>query len=97
MKYKTIVFGIFLLLSHGAIASNSVLDVTVITPEDRARLCAKPDCPSNKALIKLPTGIKLKTLTRKTIKRGMMKATWYKVSYMSFTGWISEYDLRVDK
>jgi len=86
-----------LLLSQGTIAGNSTLDVTVITLEDRARLCAKPDCPSNKALIRLPTGTKLKTLTNKTIKHGMIKATWYKASYKSVTGWVSEYNLKVGK
>lgn len=66
--------------------------VTIITPETVARLCPHPNCGQNQHITRIPKGTVLKVEGIMTVKSGMMKVTWFEVTYKGKKGWISVYD-----
>jgi len=66
--------------------------VTIITPETVARLCPHPNCGQNQHITRIPKETVLKVEGIMTVKSGMMKVTWFEVTYKGKKGWISVYD-----
>jgi len=69
----------------------------VITLDNRARLCKKPGCLENTEILRMPTNSVLTSHESTTVKTGLVTSRWYKVTYRNKNGWISEYDLKIEK
>lgn len=78
-----------------ALASNAAEDsVSVVTPNDRARLCPRSNCRTGEHRTRIPTGAKLPILDSRQVQSGMQTIRWYLVSYRGGQGWVSEHDVQ---
>ncbi len=66
--------------------------ITILTAENRARLCPRPDCGQDRELLRIPTNTKLRILGTRTVSQPAFNVTWYKVKYQGKEGWISEFN-----
>lgn len=76
--------------------------IKVITPDNRARLSPIPDSvPQNRELLRIRTGTALKvedvSILKSSNRRILPDAKWYKVSYGGKIGWVSQYDVEVQR
>ena len=67
-------------------------NLTVVTLDDRARLCPKPDCEEGQELARLPTGLVLNVQAEKSIHLPRWEVIWFQVSYEGRRGWVSEFE-----
>ncbi|MBW7996248.1 MAG: SH3 domain-containing protein [Candidatus Glassbacteria bacterium] len=70
----------------------SVDTITIVTVDNRARLCPQPNCGQGQELLRIPTGTKLEVQSKTTIRLPAWNVIWYKVTYNGKTGWLSEFD-----
>lgn len=68
--------------------------VTVVTQNDRARLCPQPNCGTGEQLARILTGTTLSVIDSRSVKTGMQENRWYRVRYEGQEGWISEFDVK---
>lgn len=96
---KYLIISIFVLLLPLTLPASEKKEnkFSVITLDDRARLCKKAGCPSNKAIVRLPTNTILTSTESMIFKSGFIKSRWYKVDYNKMRGWTSEFDLKAVK
>ena len=66
--------------------------ITILTAENRARLCPRPDCGEGRELLRMPTNTKLRVLGSYTQHQPIFDVTWYKVKYQEKEGWVSEFN-----
>lgn len=66
--------------------------LTVVTLDDRARLCPKPDCEEGQELARLPTGLVLNVQAEKSIHLPRWEVIWFQVSHEGRRGWVSEFE-----
>ncbi len=66
--------------------------ITILTAENKARLCPRPDCGQDRELLRIPTNTKLRILGTRTVSQPAFNVTWYKVKYQGKEGWISEFN-----
>lgn len=66
--------------------------LTVVTLDDRARLCPKPDCEEGQELIRLPTGVVLEVEAQRWIRLPRWDVIWFQVRYEGRRGWVSEFN-----
>lgn len=66
--------------------------LTVVTLDDRARLCPKPDCEEGRELARLPTGVVLEVQDERSIRLPRWDVIWFQVSYEERVGWVSEFE-----
>lgn len=76
--------------------------VKIVTPENRARLNPIPDSvPQNKELTRIKTGTELKiediSILKSSNPKFLPDTKWYKVTYGGKIGWVSQYDVEVQK
>ena len=66
--------------------------ITIVTVNNRARLCPQPNFGQGQELLRIPTGTKLEVLGRSIVQNRLIRATWFKVSYNGKVGWVSQFD-----
>jgi hypothetical protein len=66
--------------------------IKIITLNDRARLCPKPNCEEGEHLLRIPTNTELKVESFVRQRMPLWDVIWYKVTYKGKQGWISEFD-----
>lgn len=72
-------------------------EITILTVNNRARLCMKPLCRGNEDFyLRLNTGVTLKINEIKDVSPDNNKRLWFKVLYKNIDGWISMYDANID-
>ncbi len=65
--------------------------ITILTAENRARLCPRPNCGQGKELLRIPTNTQLRVLGSHTQRQPRFDVTWYKVTYQEQEGWVCEF------
>jgi len=70
--------------------------ITVVTEENRARLCPNPSCDVGKELQRIETGTTLTVLDATNVESGISTTIWFKVNVGENTGWVSEFDVEVN-
>ena len=78
--------------SYAADKAGASDTITVVTVNNRARLCNAPNAGENGTLGRINTGTKLKVLDTTSVRLPAWNVTWYKVTYKKKTGWVSEFD-----
>jgi len=66
--------------------------LTIVTPNNRARLCPKAACADGKQIARIPTGVKLLPSDSVVVKSKAVDVTWYLVEYVGRTGYVSILD-----
>jgi len=66
--------------------------ITILTAENRARLCPRPNCGQGKELLRIPTNTQLRVLGSHTQRQPTFDVTWYKVKYQEKEGWVCEFN-----
>jgi hypothetical protein len=66
--------------------------ITIVTPDDRARLCPQPDCGQKQELGRLPTGVVLEIRAERRVRLPQWDVIWFQVSYEGRRGWVSEFE-----
>jgi uncharacterized protein YgiM (DUF1202 family) len=69
--------------------------IKIITPNNRARLCKKPNAGENEYYGRIKTNTNLKVEDVNKVSNNMFDVVWYKVKYNNKTGWVSEYDTSI--
>ena len=54
-----------------------------------ARFLSRP--ANGRELGRIPAGTRLEILEKRNVKTGMLTQTWYRISYESVEGWVSQY------
>lgn len=80
----------------GQMDSSDSRTLTVVTTNDRARLCPRPNCGSGEQLARVPTGTTLPILGSRPVSSGMQEIRWYRVRLEGDEGWLSEFDVNAD-
>ncbi|MCE5271966.1 hypothetical protein LLH00_11880 [bacterium] len=66
--------------------------ITILTIDNRARLCPYAQCGQDEEILRILTGTKLKVEDFIVIEGPMYNVIWYKVKYKGKEGWVSEFD-----
>jgi len=83
---------VLLNLSANISAVGAEQTITILTVDNRARLCPSPNCAQGAEILRIPTGTKLNIAAMKTTRPPTWGVTWLKVTYKGKTGWVSQYD-----
>jgi hypothetical protein len=66
--------------------------ITIATPEVRARLCPRPDCEEGAELTRIRKGLRLDVEDVAEVDLPRWSVRWFKVTHDGQIGWISEFD-----
>jgi len=66
--------------------------ITVVTPDNRARLCPVANCDDGAEIARIRTGSQLEVMETEIVTLPLWAVVWYKVSYKTKIGWVSEFD-----
>jgi len=66
--------------------------IRIVTPDNRARLCPKPNCAQGQERLRISTNMELKVESSSRYRMPLWDVVWYKVTYRGKQGWVSEFD-----
>lgn len=66
--------------------------LTIVTPDNRARLCGNTECPQGSELARISTGTKLVPRDSVVVRSPAVDVTWYVVEYKAKRGYVSIYN-----
>ena len=66
--------------------------ITVVTADNRARLCRTPACGDGEELARVPTGTVLDVQAKRSVRLPRWDVIWYQVSFKGKQGWVSEFE-----
>ena len=68
------------------------ISIKIVTPDNRARLCPRPDCKQGEEIGRIPTNTLLRVESSHTVSFPILDVIWFKVKYQGIEGWVSEFD-----
>ncbi len=66
--------------------------IRIVTLNNRARLCPKPNCGQGQEILRIPTNTKLEVQSKTFVNLRLWNVIWYEVIYKGKRGWVSEFD-----